>query len=62
MKTWHYYDDYFTNDDGVIERHDGEYHQKRKTQRPIKMVGLVHVRRRKKRDRKIVEINIDLSD
>ena len=58
IKTWHYYDDYFTDDDGVIEWHDGEYHQKRKAQKAsikkrtfthclafIKVLGLVHVRR-----------------
>ena len=33
IKTWHYYDDYFADDDGVIEWHDEEYHQKRKAQK-----------------------------
>ena len=33
IKTWHFYDNYFADDDVVIEWHDGEYHQKHKTQK-----------------------------
>ena len=29
-KNRHYYDDYFADDDGVIDRHNEEGHQKRK--------------------------------
>ena len=33
IKTWHCYDDYVADNDGVIEWHDGVYHQKRKAQK-----------------------------
>ena len=66
IKTY-YYDDYFVDDDGVIEWHDGENHPKWKAQKaqikrvnayclaPIKILGLVYVRRWKEGDRKIVD-------
>ena len=33
IKTWHYYDDCFADDDGVIQWHDGEHHLKLKAQK-----------------------------
>ena len=33
IKTRHHYDDYFTDDNGIIEWYDGEYLQKRKVQK-----------------------------
>ena len=33
IQTSTYYDDYFVDDDGVIEWHDGEDHQTRKVQK-----------------------------
>ena len=33
IQTWNYYDDYFVDDDGVTEWHDGDSHQKRRTQK-----------------------------
>ena len=33
IKTWYYYDDYFTDDDGVIKWHNEESHKKFKAQK-----------------------------
>ena len=33
IQTWNYYDDYFVDDDGIIEWYDGEGHQKRGAQK-----------------------------
>ena len=70
-EAFHYYDDYWVNNDGVIKWHNEESHQRRKAQKfirinkkrvhtncltHIKILGLVYVRRRKTRNRKIVEI------
>ena len=33
IQTWHYYNDYFVDDDEVIEWHDGEDHPKQRAQK-----------------------------
>ena len=33
IQTWHYYNDYFVDDDEVIEWHDGEDHPKRRAKK-----------------------------